>query len=239
MSRNLVELVRRHHAVQAPTALEVLEGGDRRARRDHRRRPARRGGGVGPARGDRLRRLDLLRRPAPAARRAPRPRVHRHRVLRGHRRRARRRAAATGSGLELGERSEDGAVSLAETVCLGFCHSSPAVRDGDTIDAGPDVIERVLARRDRDAPRARVVERARRAGADAAGRLVGAATRAGGARARAAARARSRRPTSAAAAARASRPAPSGSSRATRRARRSSSSPTATRATRAPTSTST
>ena len=47
-------------------------------------------------------------------------------------------------GLELGGRSEDGSVSLAETVCLGFCHSSPAVRDGDLVDAGPGVIERVL-----------------------------------------------------------------------------------------------
>ena len=50
-----------------------------------------------------------------------------------------------GLGLELGERSDDGSVSLAETVCLGFCHASPAVRDGDVIDAGPGVIERVLA----------------------------------------------------------------------------------------------
>ena len=55
-------------------------------------------------------------------------------------------------GLELGERSDDGSVSLAETVCLGFCHSSPAVRDGDVIDAGPGVVERVLA--DGDARRA-------------------------------------------------------------------------------------
>ena len=36
-----------------------------------------------------------------------------------------------GGGLALGERSADGAVSLAETVCLGFCHASPAIRDGD------------------------------------------------------------------------------------------------------------
>jgi NADH-quinone oxidoreductase subunit F len=50
-----------------------------------------------------------------------------------------------GLGLELGERRADGSVSLAETVCLGFCHSAPAVRDGDTIDAGPGVVERVLA----------------------------------------------------------------------------------------------
>jgi NADH:ubiquinone oxidoreductase subunit F (NADH-binding)/NADH:ubiquinone oxidoreductase subunit E len=48
-------------------------------------------------------------------------------------------------GLELGERSQDSSVSLAETVCLGMCHSAPAVRDGDVIDAGPDVVERVLA----------------------------------------------------------------------------------------------
>ena len=50
-----------------------------------------------------------------------------------------------GLGLELGERSDDGSVSLAETVCLGFCHASPAVRDGDVIDAGPGVVDRVLA----------------------------------------------------------------------------------------------
>ena len=50
-------------------------------------------------------------------------------------------------GLALGERSADGAVSLAETVCLGFCHSSPAIRDGDVIDAGPGVVARVLAGR--------------------------------------------------------------------------------------------
>src|SRR5689334_4828464 len=39
-------------------------------------------------------------------------------------------------GLGLGERAADGSVSLAETVCLGFCHSSPALRDGDTMVAG-------------------------------------------------------------------------------------------------------
>jgi NADH:ubiquinone oxidoreductase subunit F (NADH-binding) len=30
-------------------------------------------------------------------------------------------------------------------VCLGFCHSSPAIRDGDDVDAGPDAVARVLA----------------------------------------------------------------------------------------------
>jgi NADH:ubiquinone oxidoreductase subunit F (NADH-binding) len=43
-------------------------------------------------------------------------------------------------------------VSLAETVCLGFCHSSPAVRDGEVIDAGPDVVARVLAGTTQPAP---------------------------------------------------------------------------------------
>jgi len=50
-----------------------------------------------------------------------------------------------GLGVAPGERAADGSVSLAETVCLGFCHSAPAVRDGDVIDAGPGVVERVLA----------------------------------------------------------------------------------------------
>lgn len=48
-------------------------------------------------------------------------------------------------GLKPGEISADGEVSLGETVCLGCCHASPAVRDGDTVDAGPGAIERVLA----------------------------------------------------------------------------------------------
>ena len=48
-------------------------------------------------------------------------------------------------GLRLGERADDRSVSLAETVCLGYCHASPAVRDGDTIDAGPGAVERLLA----------------------------------------------------------------------------------------------
>ncbi len=57
-----------------------------------------------------------------------------------------------GLGLGLGERSADGEVSLAETVCLGFCHSSPAVRVGDTIDAGDGVVERVLSGDESAAP---------------------------------------------------------------------------------------
>ena len=37
----------------------------------------------------------------------------------------------------MGERSEDGELSLGETVCLGFCHSSPSFRDGDVDRRGP------------------------------------------------------------------------------------------------------
>ncbi len=48
-------------------------------------------------------------------------------------------------GLELGQRSEDGSVSYGATVCLGFCHSSPAYRDGSVVDAGPGALERVAA----------------------------------------------------------------------------------------------
>ena len=144
MSKNLVELVRRHHGESAPTALEVLK--DALARNGEitdadRREAAKRSGlpestvyGVSTFYDDLLQ-----------------PRGARHvRVCTGT-----ACFAATGDehvdrireglGLELGERSDDGSVSLAETVCLGFCHSSPAVRDGDVIDAGPDVVERVLA----------------------------------------------------------------------------------------------
>src|ERR1700749_2295255 len=40
-----------------------------------------------------------------------------------------------GVGIAPGERSADASVSLAEPVCLGLCHSSPAIRVGDTVDA--------------------------------------------------------------------------------------------------------
>jgi NADH:ubiquinone oxidoreductase subunit F (NADH-binding)/NADH:ubiquinone oxidoreductase subunit E len=53
-------------------------------------------------------------------------------------------AVGDGLGLSLGERAEDGSVSLGETVCLGFCHTAGAVREGDVVDAGPDVVDRVL-----------------------------------------------------------------------------------------------
>jgi NADH:ubiquinone oxidoreductase subunit E len=48
-------------------------------------------------------------------------------------------------GLAAGERSEDGELSLGETVCLGFCHTAGAVRDGDLVDAGEGAVERIAA----------------------------------------------------------------------------------------------
>src|SRR5580698_7218193 len=142
MSRNLVELVRRHHAVAAPTALDVLKEAVQQRGEvtdDDRRRAAELSGlpeaavyGVSTFYDDLLQ-----------------PRGSRHiRVCTGT-----ACFAATADAhvdelrsklnLALGERSEDGSTSLAETVCLGFCHSSPAIRDGDTIDAGPGAIDRV------------------------------------------------------------------------------------------------
>ena len=55
-------------------------------------------------------------------------------------------------GVSLGERSEDGSVSYGATVCLGFCHSSPAYRDGAVVDAGPGALERVASGAAEQAP---------------------------------------------------------------------------------------
>jgi len=148
MSRNLVELIRRHHGLDAPSALDVLKeameqrgeitDADRRAAAERSGLPEAAVYGVSTFYDDLLA-----------------PRGARHvRVCTGT-----ACFAASGDehvdalreslGLELGERDADGSVSLAETVCLGFCHSAPAVRvtDGerDVIDAGPDAVARVLA----------------------------------------------------------------------------------------------
>ncbi len=151
MSKNLVELVRRHHAAQAPTALEVLKAAmeHRGEITDEDRRIAAEASGLPEAAvyGVSTFYDDLLQ-----------PRGKRHiRVCTGT-----ACFAATGDahvdelrqalGLEFGQRSDDRAVSLAETVCLGFCHSSPAVRDGDIVDAGPGVLDRVLSGTSRAAP---------------------------------------------------------------------------------------
>jgi NADH:ubiquinone oxidoreductase subunit F (NADH-binding)/NADH:ubiquinone oxidoreductase subunit E len=144
VSQNLVELIRRHHAVRAPTALEVLKAAvdDHGELTDEDRRHAAEVSGLPEAAvyGVSTFYDDLL---------APRGRRH-VRVCTGT-----ACFAATGGshvdalreglGLQLGERSDDGELSLAETVCLGFCHASPAVREGDRIDAGADVVARVLA----------------------------------------------------------------------------------------------
>jgi NADH:ubiquinone oxidoreductase subunit F (NADH-binding)/NADH:ubiquinone oxidoreductase subunit E len=151
VSQNLVELIRRHHAVKAPTALEVLKEAveDHRELTDEDRRRAAEVSGLPEAAVYGVSSFydDLLA-----------PRGARHvRVCTGTACFAAARdthvdAVRAGLGLELGARRADGEVSLAETVCLGFCHSSPAIRDGDVIDAGPDVVKRVLANRSVDAP---------------------------------------------------------------------------------------
>jgi bidirectional [NiFe] hydrogenase diaphorase subunit len=143
VSQNLVELIRRHN-VRAPTALEVLKDAvaDHGEVTDDDRRRAAELSGLPEATvyGVSTFYDDLLA-----------PRGERHlRVCTGT-----ACFAATGGahvdairdglGVELGERRADGGISLAETVCLGFCHSSPAVQDGDVIDAGADVVARVLA----------------------------------------------------------------------------------------------
>ena len=151
MSRNLVELVRRHHEQGAPTALEVLkEAMDQRGEiTDDDRRVAAERSGLPEAAVHGVSTFydDLLTRAAT-----------RHvRVCTGT-----ACFAATGDahvedvehalGLKLGERAADKSVSLAETVCLGYCHDGPAVRDGDIIDAGPGAIERLLAGASQPAP---------------------------------------------------------------------------------------
>jgi NADH:ubiquinone oxidoreductase subunit F (NADH-binding)/NADH:ubiquinone oxidoreductase subunit E len=151
VSRNLVELVRRHHEQGAPTALDVLkEAMDRRGEiTDDDRRVAAERSGLPEAAVHGVSTFydDLLA-----------PRGARHvRVCTGT-----ACFAATGDahvdtvrdafGLALGERRADRSLSLAETVCLGYCHASPAVRDGDVIDAGPGALERLLADRTRPAP---------------------------------------------------------------------------------------
>ena len=136
MSANLVELIRRHHAVAAPTAVELLSAAverrgeltdeDIREVAEQARLPEATVHGIATFYDD------LIVR-----------RGRRHvRVCTGTACFAATGGAhvdevAAGLGVGLGERSDDGEVSLVETVCLGFCHSSPAVRDGETIDAGP------------------------------------------------------------------------------------------------------
>ena len=151
MSSNLVELIRRHHGPVARTALEVLK----EAVEDH--------GEITDA--DRLRAAAVSGLPEASVYGvstfyddllAPRGRRH-LRVCTGTACFASDGDRHIGElegglGVGLGERSVDGSVSLAETVCLGFCHSSPAVREGDRVDAGAGVVERALAGSTGEAP---------------------------------------------------------------------------------------
>ncbi len=146
MSNNLVELVRRRHAVQAPTAIEVLkqavETYGEITDEDRRRAAAISGLPEAAVYGVCSFYDDLLV-----------PRGARHvRVCTGTACFAATRGEHVESlqralGVGLDERSDDRSVSLAEVVCLGFCHSAPAFHDGAVIDAGPGALERVLADR--------------------------------------------------------------------------------------------
>jgi len=152
VSHNLVSLVRRHHSVQAPTVLDLLsadaQGDGGIVTADHVRDVAARTGiPEATVHGVSTFYDDLLV-----------PRGVRHvRVCTGtacfaacgddH-----VAALRGGLGVDIGERAADGSVSLAETVCLGYCHSGPAVRVGDTVDAGPGALQRVLDDATADAP---------------------------------------------------------------------------------------
>ena len=142
-----------------------------------------------------------------------------------------------GLGLALGERSADGAVSLAETVCLGFCHSVAGRPRRRGHRRGPRRRRARAGAHDRRRPGAGPGQRPRRAGAHPPRRLLGPAQGAGDPVARGAARGGQEGQR-----ARPWRRRLPGRAEVELHARRggrarSSSSPTATRATRGPTST--
>jgi NADH:ubiquinone oxidoreductase subunit F (NADH-binding)/NADH:ubiquinone oxidoreductase subunit E len=62
------------------------------------------------------------------------------------------REVENGLGLAMGERSADAEISLGQTVCLGFCHTGEAVREGAIVDAGEGSPERAVAGTLREAP---------------------------------------------------------------------------------------
>ena len=205
MSRNLIEMLRAREARRAATALEVLkEAIDERGEiTDDDRRE--RGRALRPARGDRLRRLELLRRPAAAARRAPRPRLHRDRLLRARLGDAHVDAdARTGSGSRSASAAEDGRSRSPRPSASASATPSPAVREGDVIDAGAGVVERVLAGECAQAAEPEGGSVLDEPVMTRPGDWSGLRARAGGALARGARWPRSRRRTSADAAARAS-----------------------------------
>ncbi|MDE3070934.1 MAG: NAD(P)H-dependent oxidoreductase subunit E, partial [Acidobacteriota bacterium] len=144
MSRNLVELIRRHHGVAAPTALDVLKEALKRtgAITDDDRRLAAERSGLPEAAVYGLSTFydDLL-----AARGARHVSVCTGTACFAATGGAHVDELCAGLGLQPGERRADGSLSLAETVCLGFCHSSPAVREGDRVDAGAGAVARAIA----------------------------------------------------------------------------------------------
>jgi len=155
VSSNLVELIRRHHARDAPTALDVLKQAidERGVITDDDRREAAQRSGLPEAAVHGISTFydDLLH-----------PRGKRHiRVCTGTACFAATNDAhvdelRTALSLDLGQRAPDGETSLVQTVCLGYCHCSPAVRVGDVIDAGPGVIDRVLQNSERAAPEPKI-----------------------------------------------------------------------------------
>jgi NADH:ubiquinone oxidoreductase subunit F (NADH-binding)/NADH:ubiquinone oxidoreductase subunit E len=144
VSNNLVELVRRHHAVQAPTVVELLSAA---------------ADAQGAVTDDAVR--DVAARTG-----IPEATVHGVATFYDDLlvpRKARHVRVCTGTACfaATGETHVDAItnafagsdeVSTAETVCLGFCHSGPAFRDGDTVDAGPGALDRVLNDRSEAAP---------------------------------------------------------------------------------------
>jgi NADH-quinone oxidoreductase subunit F len=144
MSRNLVELIRRHDQAAAPTALDLLKAAAERhgsvTADDVRDAAAASGLPEATVYGVATFYDDLNE-----------PRGDRHvRACSGtacFAATAGRHIAELGAGLGLdvdGVKG-DGSVSFGEVVCLGFCHSSPAVIDGRTVVAGADAVQTVLA----------------------------------------------------------------------------------------------
>ena len=160
------------------------QGGDGSPRRDHRRRPPRRRRALRPARGRGPRRLDVLRRPARAARRAPRARLHRAR--RASPRPATRTSTRCATALGLRARRARARTARSRSPrpsASATATRRPAVRDGDVDRRRARASSSgVLARRDaRRRPSRVVAQPARRAGAArarATGRACGARSRA-------------------------------------------------------------
>jgi NADH:ubiquinone oxidoreductase subunit F (NADH-binding)/NADH:ubiquinone oxidoreductase subunit E len=150
MSRNLTDILRAHEGESRPTALDVLkEAMDERGEltdEDRRRAAAASGLPEATVYGVSTFYDDLVQ-----------PRGARHvAVCTGTACWAADfgehvAAVESGLGVSMGERSEDGSVSVGQTVCLGFCHTAGAVREGDLVDAGPGAVERVLAGEPRQA----------------------------------------------------------------------------------------